>query len=287
VNVWVDCGDCYEGGLPVPIRVVRTEIHAVASDAFPHLGLTLLRGRDFDESVDVGRLRVAIVSRALAARHFEDGEALGRAIRVGDSPWLTVVGVVDDPPDARDHREYSVYLPLAQAAPSEIEIIAGPSPESMASALRSAPEAAEIAPARGAAVVFAAHGWFRMVLGLLGGAAYALVFLGVWLGARNEARATTFELSLRKAVGARRRDLHARFVTATGKRLTVAFGLGVWLSLFLGAGLSDAYGAMPHLDGQVWLRVALLVAVAYLVGAWPAWLRASRTPPAVGLVVEG
>lgn len=281
-EVWVECGECYEGGLPLPIRAVRAEVHAVAADTFPYLGLELAGGRDFDDRTDRGAPDVAIVSGAMAARHFERGDAIGRRIRIGDTDWLTVVGVVGNAPDVRDHTELAVYVPLTQAVPSEIEAI-GLSREVVDAWIEGAPKGVVPGVPTTMAGVFAMHGWFARLLGLLGALAYLLVLVGVWLGSRNESRATAFELALRRAVGARRRDLLSYFATSSGRRLTIALGVGAWLSLFLGAGLNEAYGSIPQIDWWVWLRSGALVAAAYLLGAWPPFVRAARTPPAVGL----
>lgn len=281
-RIWVECGDCYEGGLPMPLKTVRAEVHAVASDTFPHLGLAVLDGRDFDDRRDVGVPDVAVVSRALAARHFERGEAVGRRIRVGASTWLTVVGVVSDPPDARDRSEYAVYLPVTQAAPTHVEILAT-TRAGLEPLLATAPEGIGRATIRTGAEVFAVHGWFGRLLQGVGIVAWLLVGLGVWLGSRSEARATAFELSLRRALGARRRDVHAHFLVSSGRRLALALGAGAWLSLFLGAGLEGAYGSIPNVDGVVWLRVGVVIASAWMVGAWPSFARARRLSPAVGL----
>lgn len=281
-QVWVECGDCYEGGLPLPLKVVQAEIYAVAADTFPHLGLTLLEGRDFDDGLDVGTPDVAVVSRALAVRHFEGGEAVGRRVRVGTSAWLTVVGVVSDAPEARDSSEYAVYLPVTQAAPADVEILAT-SGDGLDSWLAAAPEGAGAATIRTRAGVFAVHRWFAGVLEWVGLIACVLVGLGVWLGSRSEARATTFELSLRRALGARRRDIHIHFLVSSTRRLALSMAMGAWLSLFLGAALEDAYGSIPHVDGVVWLRVGALITVAWTVGAWPSFRRARRVSPVVGL----
>lgn len=282
-EIWVECGDCYEGGLPLPIRTVRAEVHAVAADTFPHLGLRVIGGRDFDDHSDRGDPDIAIVSRALAARHFEDGVAIGRRIRIGDSRWLTVVGVVSDGADVRDPTEYAVYLPLTQAVPSEIELFGETSRATMAGWLGTAPEGAETTSLRTAAEVFALHGWFAALMRLLGGLAYVLVVAGVCLGSRNEARATVSELALRRAVGARRRDLHALFMASSAKQIAIAIVAGAWLSLFLGAGLNSAFGSIPQIDWLVWLRTGVLVGAAQLVGAWLPHARAARAMSVAGL----
>lgn len=285
-QVWIDCGNCFEGGLPMPVKTVRAELHAVAADTFPHLGLEVLRGRDFDDSRDMGEPAVAIVTRAMAVRHFEGGEAVGRRIRVGESEWRTVVGVVTDPPDARDHTEYSVFVPVTQVAPAHLEILAG-SYEDLEPWLATAPMEAGSATLRTRKEVFAVHGWFARVLGVVGGVAYLLVFFGVWLGSRNEARATVFELALRRAVGARKRDIHAHVVLSSGRTLSVALAVGAWLSLFFGGGLEAAYGSIPNIDPTVWIRVGAMIALAWIAGVWPSFTRARSLPPVAGLRAAG
>jgi hypothetical protein len=280
---WVDCGRCFEGGLPLPFRTVRTEAFAVGQDTFPHIGLELLEGRDFDNLVDTGEPTVAIVSRALANRHFERGEAIGRRVRIGDSDWLTVIGIVSDRGDIRDHMEYAVYLPVTQVHPTELEVIAATSEDRLHRALQLAPAGISVSNPRSLAQIFDVHTWFRRVLGLAAFLAYALVVCGVWIGASNEAKATEFEISLRKAVGAKRHDLIRHFVGRASKNLVVALSVGAWLALFIGVGLGEAYGGIPLADLSVSLWAALPVAAALVVGFWPSYARSMRLTPSAGL----
>lgn len=281
--VWVDCGRCSEGGLPLPIRTVRAEVHAVTEDTFPHLGLHLIRGRDFDDALDRGLPDVAIVSEAMARRHFERGEALGRSIRLGDTDWVTVVGIVSDRSDAVDRTGYAVYLPWMQAGPDEIEILGTGSATEFSDALGSAPASARVGMPRHREEVFGVHGWFGRLLGGLGWLAYFLVLPGVWLAGWTESAATEFEVSLRKALGASRRALLRRFATSAAKGVAAFLLVGAWLSLFLGAALGRAYGAIPQVDPAVWLSSALPLSAAFVLGAWFPYVRAMRTRPASGL----
>lgn len=276
---WTDCGSCSEGGLPLPVHAVRVEVFAVAPDTFPLLGMALLSGRDFGAEPD-GSLPggVAIVTRSLAARHFERGDAVARQIRVGESAWMTVVGIVDDPPGRAGRAAYAVYLPVDRAQPAEVELILARPP--------SAPEAAvplgpgvTLGPARTLAETYAVHAWFRSAIGMGGALALLLVFVGTWISAADEARALRWEIALRKAVGARPRPLR-RFAAAAGARqLAAGLGIGAWLSLFLGAGLERAYGALPQVDAAVWAGTAALVTVAFLLGGAPQYRRALAAPP--------
>jgi len=281
-RVWVDCGRCSEGGLPLPVRTVAAEVFAVAPDTFAHLGLALRAGRDFLDGEGRDAPPAAIVSRALAARHFERGDAVGRRVRFGDGDWITVVGIVDDRPDVRDHTEYAVYLPLAVARPRRMEMV-GPSAEALRAALAAAPELAAAAIPRTTAEVFAVHGWFGGIMEALGLVCLGLVAFGVWLGARNEARATVFQVSLRKAMGARPRHLVREFAATAWTRLLVSLGAGAWLSLFLSSGLNKAYGSVPAMDLAVWGMAAVPVASALVLGSLPPFIRALRTHPVEGL----
>lgn len=281
-RVWVDCGRCSEGGLPLPVRTVQAEVHAVAPDTFADLGIEVVQGRDFDRRESRGPLSGAIVSSSLAARHFESGAAVGRRIRFGDGDWVTVVGIVSDRADAGDHTAYAVYLPVAQALPAALELLAS-SPDALEAGLATLPPGAAGSAPLPMDRVFAVHGWFTTVLRALGLLALVLVAFGVWLGARNEARATLFEVSVRRAVGARRRHLVAAFARRSVLHLALVLTGGTWISLFLSAGLDRAYGAIPPLDPRVLLWAGLPVAAAFLLGSLPPFLAALRTPPAVGL----
>lgn len=282
-RAWVDCGRCFEGGLPMPFKTVRAEVFAVGQDTFPHLGLEVVEGRDFDNGVDVGEPAVAIVSQALARRHFERGEAVGRRIRFGEDGWLTVVGIVTDRGDIRDHMEYAVYLPVTQARPTELEVMGQTSRDQLRHAAQVTSAGISVALPRSLEEVFGVHSWFGQVLSVAGVFSYLLVVLGVWLGASNEAKATEFEISLRKAVGATRADLLRHFLGRTSKGLFLALVAGAWLALFAGVGLSEAYGGIPVADLSVSAWASLPVVAAFVVGFWPSYARSMRRTPSVGL----
>ena len=65
---------------------------------FHALQISLLAGRDFVAADSAAPAPVAIVNRAFVRRFFSGGEALGKRFRGSrqGSPWITIVGVVDD-----------------------------------------------------------------------------------------------------------------------------------------------------------------------------------------------
>lgn len=272
-----ECGRCFEGGIPMPLKSVRAEVHAVAPDTFVHLGLAVSRGRDFDVG-DRGTPSVALVSRALADRHFERGEPLGRRLRIGESEWLTVVGVVGDRDDVRTRTDYAIYVPLAQARPTELEILVDVSAPAAADFAVAAPPGVELGTPRSRADVFAVHLWFRAMLGVLGLAALVLLGAGLWVSAANEAAATRYEVAVRRAVGATRGAVWRFYVAFAGRRVLAALLVGAWLSLFLGAWLAEAHGSIPQMDLGVWGGAGVWVTAMYLLGSAPALLAAAERP---------
>jgi hypothetical protein len=94
-------------------------------DPFQALGIRLLRGRLFAESDKADSQLVAIVNRKLAEHFWPSQDPIGKRLRRGmpetPTPWLTVVGVVDDvklgSPDAGTEEQF--YQPVTQQVASE------------------------------------------------------------------------------------------------------------------------------------------------------------------------
>jgi predicted permease len=97
----------------------------VDGDPFGALGIRVLRGRVFTESDNAGSQLVAIVNRKMAERYWPGQDPIGKRLRRGmpetSTPWMTVVGEVDDvklgPADAETMPQ--VYQPVAQTIASE------------------------------------------------------------------------------------------------------------------------------------------------------------------------
>jgi predicted permease len=100
-------------------------ISLVEGDPFEALGIRVLRGRVFTESDNAGSQLVAIVNRKMAERYWPGQDPIGKRLRRGmpetSTPWMTVVGEVDDvklgSPDAETTPQ--VYQPVTQTVASE------------------------------------------------------------------------------------------------------------------------------------------------------------------------
>jgi len=97
----------------------------VEGDPFEALGIRVLRGRVFTESDNAGSQLVAIVNRKMAERYWPGQDPIGKQLRRGlpetSTPWMTVVGEVDDVKlGSRDAETMpQVYQPVIQTVASE------------------------------------------------------------------------------------------------------------------------------------------------------------------------
>jgi predicted permease len=100
-------------------------ISLVEGDPFQALGIRVLCGRVFTESDNAGSQLVALVNRKMAEGYWPDQDPIGKRLRRGlpetSTPWMTVVGEVDDVKlEARDAETMpQVYQPATQTVASE------------------------------------------------------------------------------------------------------------------------------------------------------------------------
>jgi predicted permease len=100
-------------------------VSLMQGDPFQALGIRLLRGRLFTESDKAGSQLVTIVNRKLAEHFWPGQDPIGKRLRRGmpetPTPWLTVVGIVDDvklgSPDGATVEQF--YQPVTQLVVSE------------------------------------------------------------------------------------------------------------------------------------------------------------------------
>jgi putative ABC transport system permease protein len=77
---------------------------------FEAMGMPVLKGRGFESSDTEKSQAVAIVDESLARRYSPDGDLVNKRIRIGDGPWLTIVGVVPNVKNRKLDEEPWPYL---------------------------------------------------------------------------------------------------------------------------------------------------------------------------------
>ncbi len=110
-NVWVAGSDAK----------VLSNFNQVGSGYFSALGIAFVSGRGFEERDTLSSTRVAVVNDTFVKRFVQDGNAIGRTVRVESALGqperkYEIVGVVKDTryADLRDEIDPLVYLPTSQ-----------------------------------------------------------------------------------------------------------------------------------------------------------------------------
>ena len=74
-----------------------TQLLGSSPGYFESMGISIIRGRDFDESDRPPAPATVVVNESLARRHWPDGDAVGKRIKLeDDEDWATIIGVAAD-----------------------------------------------------------------------------------------------------------------------------------------------------------------------------------------------
>jgi predicted permease len=277
-----------------------TDYRVVTPGYFGALGIPLLRGRSFVPG-DGPRAPAVIVSASAARQYWPGRDPIGARLRLGTSPWMTVVGVAGDAryraiDEPGDMPRTMVYVPHRQMpdVPLMMAVRSTLAPDVMVETVRAALAAAnadlavtrvepmtailaeEVGPQRFVATLLAVFAWIAMVLALAG--LYGLI---AYLVGRR-----TKEIGLRVALGATAREV-LRLTAGRGLALSAAGVLlgagGAWaLTRLLGGVLFEVSPTDPRTFAGV---AAAFLAVTAAAAGVPA-RRALRINPIEALRVE-
>jgi predicted permease len=285
-----------------PEKAPRTECVTATSGYQEAVGIRLRQGRLFDAAEEREGRPVAVISEDLASRHWSRGDAIGQRLRVGDGPWLRVVGVVQPTREsgdmvlAGDRPPSQVYVPYRLERWREVSLVVRTSgaPEPLAGSLRGVLRGLEpglplgvvssLGEARSRANWVAAM-WGRMMTQL---AALALVLaaLGVYGVVSHMVSQRTHEIGVRIAVGAGRRDV-VRLVVRQGVSLALrSAAAGVVAALVLMRALSSLLYGVSASDPLIFAGCAGVLTLAALGASCAPALRASRLDPLAALRTE-
>jgi putative ABC transport system permease protein len=284
-------------GIPVADKAnpPRVDSRAVAPALFETMQIPILRGRGFTHSDRADSQPVAIISQAAAERHFGSRDPIGRRIKVGQSPWLTIVGVSGDViQDWFSRRNFpTAFRPYPQAPTSYLAI-----------AVRAEGDLPSLIPPVRAAFreVDAAQPVFDImpmrvalqertiglqyvagIMTVFGALALGLAVVGVYSVMAFVITQRTHEIGVRIALGANRRDVLRLTVGQAASMTAIGIVVGLALSFGLGRLMEAAlFGVISNDIRVAGGFAAVLIAAAITAGYIPA-RRATGIDPIIAL----
>ncbi len=262
---------------------------------FAALQMPIRKGRGFTDADRADTQPVVIVNEAFVRRHWPNADPIGKRMRTGTDPWMTVVGVCGDHIHGWFDRRNTptLYRPFPQAPTSGMALLVRTSrdPATVAAEARAAVRAVdpaqpvfELQPMRTTLLerTLGLH-YVGAIMFAFGGLALLLAVIGVYGVMASMVTQRTHEIGVRMALGATRRDVLRLTVGQTGTLSAIGVAIGVALSLLLGRLIEAGLLGVASSDGRITAALAvILVAAALTAGYLPA-RRAASIDPTVAL----
>ena len=269
----------------------------ITSGFFRAVGMTLLRGRDFNESDRPDNQPVVIINDVLAKKYFAGQDPVGQRItfqRYPDSTsvWNTIVGVVrGERQVANEAPRAEAYFPMSQGPNSFMNVVvrASGDPARFAPLLR-----AQVRQLDPALAVFAERSlrdvqaravarqrFLMTLLAVFATVALVLAVVGVYGVTAQAARQRTQEIGIRMALGARAPDVLSLVVREGMATIVAGLVIGLSSGMLLSRMMTSLLYETAPTDGATFAAVALALAVAGVLASWLPARRASRVDPAL------
>jgi len=279
------------------------EANLVTRDYFSTMGMTILRGRDFDGTDTTSAVPVVIINRALSLRLWPDGEALGKTLYFAESKETPrqVVGVVsDDPllqsPGASDESRAVCYLPLTQrplvAASLQVRTTGEPAAllPLVRDALRELDQGIPLYQVETSDVARGRTLWQQRVVGrmVLGCSivAVALALMGLYAAVSQDVARWSREIGIRIAVGAEVSDVIGLVLRRDMKLALLGLLLGFIGALAVTRVLQSVLVGVAPTDPLTLTLAILGLAGFTALATWLPARRAARIDPSITLRAE-
>jgi len=287
----------------------------VTAGFFSTLGISLLEGRFIEPSDARDRTGAVVVSRALAEKYWPEGGAVGKHLTQSvdfgvetagsDSPWQTIVGVVEDVRTLGLDVEPQplLFFPLQQATPEGVATTA----QSMGYVIRTSTPPTALIPAVRQAIwsldpnlpiagvetmealvgrSMARTSFTLVLLAIASLVALILGTVGVYGVLSYVVTQRTRELGIRMALGAKEKQVQ-RMVLRQGARLA---GLGIGTGALAALALTRVMDALLYhvspTDPLTFVGVVVALALVALAATYLPARRAAMTDPMEALRFE-
>jgi putative ABC transport system permease protein len=275
----------------------RVRNAAAGGAYFQTMGIELLQGRFFDRIEEQEGATNVIISEAAAELLFAGENPIDQQVRPSDnpnSPWFTVIGVVEDVrvDDFRQPPQPMVYLPGVSPSPAYVM--------KTARADRIAPEVraviGEMIPESPmyriftmetlAANTMGSLSFTMLMLGIAATLATVLGAVGLYGVLSYVVAQRTREIAVRMALGAERPGLRRMVVVQGGRVALLGVVVGVLVALGVTRFLTTLLFGVEPLDATTFVAMSSVMLVVALLASYIPARRASAVDPVRSLRVK-
>lgn len=281
---------------------IRFYRHHVMPGYFETMGIDILSGRALSPADETP---AAVISRAMAERHYAGRNPVGENLRWGgpDGEPVRIVGVADDV-RYRDlttdlvggASDPDVFLPWNQVSTSGVTFVARTNGDPAALERPVHEAVAQVDPDlavfnagpldRGLTAATAQGRFGTLLLGVFSGLALLLSALGLYGVLAFTVARRTRELAIRVAVGAPVARLRWMVIRQGMRLLAVGLVVGIVVALAATRTLDALLFGVASNDVATYAVVAALLAAIALASTWLPALRATRVDPQQALKAE-
>ncbi|HEU5450944.1 MAG TPA: ABC transporter permease [Terriglobales bacterium] len=276
-----------------------TPVMGVKPGFFSASGMTLIRGRDFDDHDDSNSTMVAIVNQAFVDKNWPGQDPIGKHLYMLLTTWdLHVVGVVNtvktqtlgEPPQP------VIYYPLKQHyVPNTVLWVRAKGDPTIAlpNVRTAVQEMDKGLPLRGIRTVGSIMGDTLAparvgaeLLGTFGFLALALAAIGTYGVMSYSVNQRTQEIGIRMALGAQKTDVLRLILGGGMAMVAVGIAAGLAISTLLTRSMNALLFGIGLFDPASFFGTALILIGVALVACWLPARRASRVDPMIALRYE-
>jgi predicted permease len=275
----------------------RAYIHFATPELFQTLGIPFRAGRTFSDAEMQTNANVVVVSENVVRRFWPGQDPIGKRVKFGSNPWLTIVGVVAETNyrglPRNPTADPDLYFPALDSSVQSLAIRTSVPPDSVAPAIRAA-----IRDTHPSVVIFSVSSMADYVrtqtaparfttwlLGLFAATALGLAVIGLYGVMSYLVALRRREFGIRLALGASRREIVALVLRHGARMVGIGLAIGIAGALALSRLLDTLLYDVGATDPAFSLAIALLAIVALLACYVPA-LRATRVSPVTALRVD-
>ena len=275
----------------------------VGGDFSRALGISIVRGRDFDGRDTANSPPVALVNETMARRFWPNEDAIGKRLRLyydkDSQRWLTIIGIVRDPRYRYDESTPQIFMPHRQ---NPLRSLAYTREPFVSLVVRTAGDPAGLAAAVQSAIwavdkdqpvlnlqpmeqilwqSVAAPRIYMLLLGIFAAIALVIACAGIYGVSAYAVVRRKREIGIRLAVGATPGQI-VGLILRHGMVLTmIGVGIGIAGSLALTKIIAGFLHGITATDAPTFLAVLVLFAAVAFLSTYVPARRAARIDPTV------